>query len=566
MSQNVVNIVKKAASKLTAALVGLGILAIATACGGSEPAPAPTATSTPPFLDVDTPPSADVAPLEAELWEERHGGTLIFGSAKEMTSPHPWTTTISVDQAIKESTMLEPLIQLGADGSLIPMLATSWVPNDDASVWTFHLRQGVKFHNGDEMTSADVVWDVKYIMDPENASRGHNDLAPTVASVEIVDRYTVRFNMRGNQPSFPLIVSDISAMSIIPANSLEPGEITVSETPPGTGPFKFSKWIPGDRTEVVRFDDYWGGKPYLDGIVFKLISSSTGRGNTLRTKEVQLAERLSPVFAGRVESGDLGGISVSPATLSGYERVSFNVESPLFRDRDLRLAAIYAMDMGKLLDEVYFGLGALVSMPVPPGSVWDEVLQECCPRRVGDVSKAKELLAASSYDGTPVSLIVGRGQGEPVGESLSRQLREAGFVVDLEILEQGIYEERQIVGDYDINTRGGGWTGDPVLYGSTGWRCGEGNRRLSNTARFCDPELDRLSDQYVRLKSLEERLEMFARIATRVYDAAYTKDMGWSYDRFFGWIDDLKGFEHRGGGDYTRHPVAGGLWRVYLEK
>ncbi len=142
MSQNVVNIVKPW-SRLTAALVGLGILAIAAGCGGSEPAPAPTATSTPPFLDVDTPPSADVAPLEAELWEERHGGTLIFGSAKEMTSPHPWTTTISVDQAIKESTMLEPLIQLGADGSLIPMLATSWVPNDDASVWTFHLRQGV---------------------------------------------------------------------------------------------------------------------------------------------------------------------------------------------------------------------------------------------------------------------------------------------------------------------------------------------------------------------------------------------------------------------------------------
>ena len=551
---------------LASAALGMTLLAIAAACGGSEPPPTATATPTPPFLKVDTAQSTATAPLEAERWEERHGGTLIFGSAKEMTSPHPWTTTISVDQAIKESTMLEPLIQLGADGKLIPMLATSWVANDDASVWTFHLRQGVLFHNGQEMTATDVAWDVNYIMDAENAARGHNDLGPSVTSVDVVDRYTVRFNMRGSQPSFPLIISDISAMSIIPANSLEPGEITVSETPPGTGPFKFAAWVPGDRTEVVRFDDYWGGKPYLDGIVFKLISSSTGRANALRTKEIQLTERLSPIFAPRVQSGDIGGITVSPATLSGYERISFNVESPLFHDRALRLAAIYAMDMEKLLDEVYFGLGALVSMPVPPGSVWDDVLQDCCPRRRGDVNKAKEALAATTYDGTPVRLIVGRGQGEPVGESLARQLREAGFVVDLQILEQGIYEERQIVGDFDINTRGGGWTGDPVLYGASGWRCGEGERRISNTARFCDPELDRLSDEYVRLESLEERLAMFRQIATRVYDAAYTKDMGWSYDRFFGWIDEVKGFEHRGGGDYTRHPVGGGLWRVYFEK
>ena len=552
--------------RLAAAAVSVSILVVAVGCGGSDPTSLPTSTPTLPFLEVGTPTSLAVSPLRAEMWDERQGGTLIFGSAKEMTSPHPWTTTISVDQAIKESTMLEPLVQLAVDGSLIPVLATSWVANDDASVWTFHLRQGVKFHNGQEMTSADVVWDVNYIMDPENAARGHDDFSPTVASVQAVDKYTVRFNMLGSQPVFPLIVSDISVMSIIPANSLERGEIQVSETPPGTGPFKFEAWVPGDRTEVVRFDDYWGGKPYLEKIVFKLISSSTGRANALRTKEIQLAERLGPIFAGRVLSGDVGGLEVSPATLSGYKRIAFNVESPLFRDRDLRLAAIYAMDMQKLLDEAYFGLGTLISMPVPPGSVWDEVLRECCPRRAGDVNKAKELLAASSYDGTPVQLLVGRGQGQPLGESLGRQLREAGFTVDLQILEQGIYEERQIVGDFDINSRGGGWTGDPVLYGAGGWHCGEGDRRLSNPVRFCDPELDRLSAAYVGLESLDERLAAFRQIATRIYDAAYTKDMGWHYDRLFGWINDLKGFEHRGGGDYTRHPVGGGLWRVYFER
>ena len=97
--------------------------------------------------------------------------------------------------------MFEPLSDVAKDGSLIPVLATSWVSNDELSEWTYHLRQGVKFHNGQEMTSADVVWSVNYILDPDNAGRGHGDLSPIIASMEAVDRYTVRFNMRGSQRS-----------------------------------------------------------------------------------------------------------------------------------------------------------------------------------------------------------------------------------------------------------------------------------------------------------------------------------------------------------------------------
>ena len=97
--------------------------------------------------------------------------------------------------------MFEPLSDGAKDGSLIPVLATSWVSNDDLSEWTYHLRQGVKFHNGQEMTSTDVVWSVNYILDPDNAGRGHGDLSPIIASMEAVDRYTVRFNMRGSQRS-----------------------------------------------------------------------------------------------------------------------------------------------------------------------------------------------------------------------------------------------------------------------------------------------------------------------------------------------------------------------------
>lgn len=554
---------KAAIFRIAPALAGVLILLAAAACGGDEPTatPAPTPTGTGP-----TPTAGPNAPPLAEKWVERQGGTLIFGTAKEMSSPHPWTTTSSVDKSIKRSTMFEPLSDVAKDGSLVPVLATSWVSNDDLSEWTYHLRQGVKFHNGQEMTSADVIWSVNYILDPDNAGRGHGDLSPIIASVEAVDRYTVRFNMRGSQPALPLIISEIGILSVIPAGSLEPGEVRVSEPPPGTGPFKFEEWVPASRTVVVRFDDYWGGKPYLEKIVFQLISSAAGRANALRTREIQIADRLTPIFAGRVQRGEIGAINVDAATLSGYRMVDFNVDTPVFQHKDIRLAAIYAMDMRKLLDEAYFGLGALVQMPVPPGSVWDEILNECCPKRLADLAKAKELLAASSYNGEPVRLLVNRGQGEPVGESLSRQLREAGFNVNLLIVESGVYDERQTVGDFDINPSGGSWGGDPVLDGGPGWRCEQGERRLRNQNRYCDPELDRLLDEYVRIASLDERLVRFRAIAERFYDAAIRKDMGWNFTRFFGWTDNVKGFEHLGNGGYTTAPVGGGLWRVYFEE
>ena len=542
---------------LTAGVAGMNLLLVAAACGGEEP------TVTPVSPDAGQAATGSPgSPQPPELWEERHGGTLTFGTSKAVDSPHPFTTTVSVDRYIKEA-WLEPLIQRGG-GGLHPVLATSWGPNGDFSTWTFHLRQGVKFHDGQEMTSADVVWTVNYIKDPENAGRGHGVLDAAVDSIDAIDEYTVRFNMKGSQPNFPLAISSIGQLPIIPAESLERGEVLVRTGTLGTGPFRFEEWFPSSRTVVTRFDDYWGGKPYLDKIVFQLTSSSTGRGNALRTGEFNITERMDPTFANRVMSGEIRGITVDPPFLSGYRRILLNTTSPIFSDRDVRLAAIYGMDMQKLLDEAFFGLGALVNLAVPPGSVWDEALKECCPRRVADPERARELLAASSYNGEPVRLIIQRGR-EATGESVSRQLREVGFTVDMQVMETAIYTERQLSGDFDITPEGGSFTGDPVVDSHRRWRCQQGTRRLGNKAGFCNPELDAALDRYLVLTDLDERVEAFKKIYKMFDDELSVKHMGWNFTRFFAWNDNVKGFEHWGQGSYSKSPVGGGLWRVWLE-
>ena len=544
---------------LSAAAVGMSLLLAVTACGGEDPTATPSATATSAGPVPTAGPGARPVP---ELWEERHGGTLIFATSKGVDSPNPFVTTVSVDGHIKE-TWLEPLLQLGADDTLVPVLATSWVSNDDYSAWTFHLRRGVNFHDGREMTSADVVWTVNFILDPDNAARGAGPLGPVIDSVEAIDRYTVRFNMKGSRPAFPQITQGISPLPIVPANSMETGVLRMSTPPSGTGPFRFESWTPGGNTVVVRNDDYWAGKPYLDKIIFQFVSSATGRENALRTGEIQIAERLGPIFANRVRAGEIRGIGTAAPPLTGYRRVMFNLDSPIFKDKNVRLAAVYGMDMQKLLDEAFFGLGYLVHLPVPPGSVWEEALLACCPKRYADAEKARALLAASEYDGEPVRLYVQRGR-EGVGESLSRQLREVGFNMALTVVESGIYTEKQAVGDFDLTPEGDSYSGDPILDSQSNWRCEEGERRLANKSRMCNPELDALLDEYGKLADLDERLALFARIMPLVYDEVSDKHMGWNYTRFFGWNRTVKGFEHNGS-RYTQQPVGGGLWRVYLE-
>ena len=126
----------------------------------------------------------------------------MFGTSKAVDSPHPFTTTVSVDGYIKEA-WLEPLIQL-AGSTLYPMLATSWVSNDDFTTWTFHLRQGVKFHNGQELTAADVVWTVNYIKDPENGGRGPGQLDQPLDSLAALDQSTARATRPASAPGLPL--------------------------------------------------------------------------------------------------------------------------------------------------------------------------------------------------------------------------------------------------------------------------------------------------------------------------------------------------------------------------
>ena len=141
--------------------------------------------------------------------QPRSGGTLRFGIVKDIGTPIPFVDYTSVPQFVKEN-MYEPLVMNDQKGEIHPWLAQSWTANANSSQWTFKIRQGVKFHDGKELTAEDVVWSAKHIMNPANGAAGQGQLSSNVREVVALDKYTVRFTLPGPRGLLPEILSNTS--------------------------------------------------------------------------------------------------------------------------------------------------------------------------------------------------------------------------------------------------------------------------------------------------------------------------------------------------------------------
>ena len=156
--------------------------------------------------------------------------------------------------------MFEPLLGRDGKGAIQPRLAESVEISKDGKLYTFHLRKGVKFHNGKEMMADDIKFAIDYTLNPKNGAYGLADL-DAVEKVEAIDKYTLRISLKKINPLFLTVLTDIRAFSVIPKESLPEGMRKPSTFPPGTGPFKFVEWRPGQRVVFERLTTTGEKKP-----------------------------------------------------------------------------------------------------------------------------------------------------------------------------------------------------------------------------------------------------------------------------------------------------------------
>jgi peptide/nickel transport system substrate-binding protein len=373
-------------------------------------------------------------PRPARAQSDRHGGLLRVSVTFGLATINP-IMHISGAEWIGTKWMYNNLTRLTAKREVVPDLAESWTAGDNARVWTFKLRPGVKFHSGRELQADDVVATFTTLIDPKTASPYRGEVGP-IDRVEAVDRQAVRFTLRAPFAVFPATMSLPNAR-IVAREGL--GDLkALASREFGTGPFKLKEFVPGDRLVVERHADYFRkGQPYLDGAVLRVFPEPSTELTAFRSKEVDLISGLTPDLYSQVAT--LTGAEAMAVAGGTFAAVILPADKPPFNDNRVREALKFCVDRGPMLTAIHSGQGELGN-DHPISTAYPE--HAALPPRMADVSRARALLRDAGHGGG-VSVKLFAANSPPIREKIAVVLKEmarpAGFNIDVEVVAYDRY-------------------------------------------------------------------------------------------------------------------------------
>lgn len=407
-----------------------------------------------------------------------------------------------------------------------PMLATDWETSPDGLVWTFKLREGVKWHDGKEFTAEDVKFSMDTILDPQWKSRAARNFSP-VKSTEVVDKLTVKFTMSDPFPAFPTFLAN--RFQVAPKHLLEGTDIANNvefnkKKPIGTGAFKLKEYIPGEYIALEANPDYFLGAPKLDQVIFKILPDQNTQIAQLKTGELN-AIQVEPFNLPSVEG------TKNTAIHTGYKSkwwaLHLNHDFPIFTDKRVRQAIAYAIDREELVDTVLLGRGKPAGSPIVPLIDWAHN-PNVTPYEY-DVEKAKSLLKEAGWedtdgdgildkDGQKFSFMLQVIKGNPTAEQtstiLQQKFKDLGMDVTMKAYEFATWvaEVRDTRSGPEMSQAYVVWmTPEPEPDGIYAYFHSSNAERGSNFNVFRNEEVDRLLD-LGRTSSYQERKDAYFRI------------------------------------------------------
>lgn len=376
--------------------------------------------------------------------------TLIFALSEDIQTLDAASTSNVTGWTVLPLIFDQPIYD-NYDGTYAPGLFEKWEANEDSSAWSIKLREGVKFHNGEEFNAESVVVTITRMATDSTLSAVY----PTwsiLEEVEVVDDYNVVLKFTQPWAAFPAGLTR-NVNFVAPKAFEELGTEKYFANPVGCGPFTFDSWQPGGDMVLKRNTEWWGkidGESNVDTFIFRYIAEDTTRVAALRTGEIDVIRDIPAELLETVSSTEGVVVDISPSTTvcwSGFECG----EGYIFNDINTRKAVWHAIDRQLICDSILGG-GFAWQWLVPEGvrgydaeNAWNEAGY--------DLELAKEFLANSSYDGTPVRIIVASGKlprNDEVVQAIAAMLEEVGFAVDLQIMEGSAWVEKRGAGEYDM--------------------------------------------------------------------------------------------------------------------
>ena len=466
--------------------------------------------------------------LVAALWALDTGGAeLRVGLAADVTSMDPHFLNLQPNINIAWH-VFDALTHVDEDARLIPGLATSWRATD-ATTWEFKLRRGVKFHDGSEFTAADAVFSIERTLKMPNGQFGI--FTRRIVAEQIVDPYTLRLKTATPYAMVPYDMNSVFVVSKKAASNARAEDFDSGRAMIGTGPFRFARFLRGDRVELLRNDDYWDGKPHWDKVIFRIIPTDPARLAGLLSGGLDAIEQVPTADLPRVRRDP----RLRPAQKVSWRTIFFFLDQrrdrapgladtsgrPLernpFRDIRVRWAISKAINRQAIVERLMEGTALPASNLVsPPVFGYAPDLKP----EPFDPAGAKKLLAEAGFpDGFTMTLAAPNNRyvnDDQIAQAVAQMLAHVGIRARVETLPINVYLPKGGKGEFAFAMLGwGSFSGDLALRSLVASADPDKGFGAFNWSGYSNPRVDELLEGAFASVD-EKRREALAREAMRL--------------------------------------------------
>jgi peptide/nickel transport system substrate-binding protein len=465
--------------------------------------------------------------------DDKFGGTLIRASWNPPSGNFLSLITSTDNDFLVTDVVFESLIKITDKNELVPGLAESWEIADDSKSMIFHLRQGVKWHDGETFDAEDVLFNWQFIANPGYTGPLYSNIAPIVGmeafhngeteeieGVEIIDPYTIKISFNDVYASVLTMVG--TKANLIPEHIWKDIDVaTASEqtellrNPIGTGAFMMDEFAPDQYVSLVAFEDYWEGRAYLDRIIIKATNQDTAQAELLSGQiNYMTVSDFNPDDMALYEDE---GIQVLTTAGGSYQFMGVNNLNPDFQDMKVRQALMYGVDRQGLVDNLMYGYGEILTQPLPTSS-WAHPGEGMVENYDYSPEKAIALFEEAGYEykdgvmyranGEPLKWVLKYPSGNKTRERsapvIQQNLKDIGIDLELQIMEFATMFDQLTADDFELFLIGFGAGVEPDQ--SRFWKTGA----KYNLMNYESAENDRLLDKGISFIENDARGEVYA--------------------------------------------------------
>jgi len=464
--------------------------------------------------------------LNTASFAEDYGDAFVSGSIADARTLIPILASDSASAEIC-GLIFNGLLKYDKNIRLTGELARNWEVLDGGLTIVFHLRRGLKWHDGEPFTARDVEFTYNKLIDPDVKTPYSGDFEK-VESLEVIDDYTVKVRYR--EPFSPGLSS--WTMWIMPEHLLKDEDLNTSgfsRHPIGTGPYKFKKWLTQEKIELESNQDYFEGRPFIDRYIFRIIPDTATIFLELQMENIDSAG-LTPLQYRRQTDTEFFKTHFAKYNLTsfGYTYLGYNLKRDLFKDIRVREALDYAIDKNEIIRIVLLGLGRVCTGPYVPES-W-AYNENVLPRPFKPELSVRLLREAGwsdsdndgwlDKDGKRFEFTIITNQGNErrirTAEIIQRRLQEIGIKVKIKVVEWSVFISEYIdKRNFDAVLLGWSLGRDPDNYDI--WHSSKTKEGEFNFLGYANEEVDRLLVTARRQFDLRKRQECYRRIHEIIY-------------------------------------------------